>query len=75
MYKVNDENIADSLLKGESVYLFGVGTLVPYVRKVKNDKGRDFSVKIKIEQDSCFHDEMVSAYESDNNLFKRSNEL
>lgn len=58
------------LLDGKNVIIPGVGTLVPKVRKVKNDKGRDFSVRVKVIQEKKFSKELLGSYEADPSKFK-----
>lgn len=49
------EEIKESLLKGESYYIKGVGKLVPYKRNVKLKNGDSgFAVILKVKQDKDF---------------------
>lgn len=63
--------IRDKLISGSDVEIGGIGTLIPYVRKVKNNSGRNFSVRIKVEQDYGFKDELIKQYENDNEIYSR----
>lgn len=63
--------IRESLLNGKSFEIHGIGTLVPYVRKVKNDNGRDYALKVKLVQSYKFKEDIVKSYENDSTKFKK----
>lgn len=61
--------IRTKLLNGEEVYVEGIGKLVPSFRRVKNDRGRNYSLGVKVIKDKKFSKEMITAYNKDRDKF------
>lgn len=68
-----EERIRESLLKGEEVSIPGVGSLKVSYRRVKNDAGRNFSLRVKVKQDRKFARELVTEYNKNPEKFRGSN--
>ena len=65
-----ESSIRYRLLNGEKVTIEGVGTLSVSYRKVKNDAGRDYSLRVKVKQDRKFAKEIVEEYNKSPNKFR-----
>lgn len=65
------ESMKDSLLKGKKFYIKGLGYLIPKFRKVKNDSGRNFTITIKLKQDSQFTNQIIASCLDDPDRFSK----
>lgn len=63
------ESMKEDLLKGKRVYIKGIGYLEPKYRKVKNDRGRDYAITIRLKQNKDFSKSIIESYNNDKSQF------
>lgn len=57
------------LLNGEEFVIDGVGVLKPVYRKVKNDYGNNFTVRVRMDYFKEFYDSIIESCKKDNSRF------
>ena len=65
------EEMSSKLLNGEDFVIDGVGVLRPVYRRVKNDNGRNFTVRVRMDYFWDFYTKIIESCKKDNSKFVR----
>ena len=65
------DDMKSKLLNGEDFVINGVGVLRPVYRRVKNDNGRNFTVRVRMDYFWDFYTKIIDSCKVDNSKFVR----